>query len=982
MVHYDVFISYSRRDSDFVRQLFGELMIAKRQAWVDWQGIDYSTRWWEEICSGIERADNFVFVLSPDSLNSIYCHREVAHARQQGKRIICLRCRPIDEADLVGGWYVDAEMRPVEQMARENLEVLKSIQWIDYADKLKQDIPATAKALVQTIDTDPECVQAHTQLLLQAQAWQSSGRSPGALLGGDVLTEAEQRLVSCAEQVRFVAEQRDFVAASRAAQEAAAALAAQQAARTVSLRRQSRRFGAAAVLLALVTIAALFSVTQARQQVDSAAATQVALLATATTVSGYVVDAENRVESLRLAALGAAELAAGDPITATLLEIRALSLHYAPQTDLWLGQALADNHALHILSGHTNRVLAASYSADGTRIVSGSRSGELYVWDALTGVRLMQLREAGEMITSVRYSPDGQVIAAAVRDTGVILYDAQTGETLNELDPDTDQWVTVSFSPDSSLLITGEADLIMDRLPRSFVWDVQTGERIRTLDGAGAIFSPDGRTIASRSNGLVSLWTTEGDLSFALGTDASSYSDIAFSADGAFLLTWSAAARQIQVWETASGFLYRTLGDPAQSNNSAAFSPDGRWVVTSDLDSTSAIIWDVATGEVVRTLRGHQVFIEDAQFSPDGRSVVTAGGDGNVIIWDVDVSRSPRSVPALVNGSAFSLSPDGQQVVIGSSSGEMQILDVGTGALLRTLEGHTTQVTTVSYTRDGSVIASADASGLVRLWDARSGTKLAEIQVGDEYVSQVVFSDTGDQFITANYAGDLVLWDAGSGSRIRRYQGELSLISDFAVSPDGRMLALVGDSRDVYRWDVETGEALSELRGHEVDYLATVDFSPDGRYLLTGSGDPEGSVIVWNVADGTVLRRIAAPRDFISTAIFSPDSRTIAAIVSDIIIAGNFMTEERGALIWDVETGQVVRSLMTDATPMAIAYSDDGGSLYVLNQNGALREWDVDYRAFITYACTRYLRDFTDDERRLFDLTLPDGTLDMSSTCP
>ena len=50
----DVFISYSRKDTEFIRQLFDALNARKREAWVDWRGIDYSTRWWEEICAGIE----------------------------------------------------------------------------------------------------------------------------------------------------------------------------------------------------------------------------------------------------------------------------------------------------------------------------------------------------------------------------------------------------------------------------------------------------------------------------------------------------------------------------------------------------------------------------------------------------------------------------------------------------------------------------------------------------------------------------------------------------------------------------------------------------------------------------------------------------------------------------------------------------------------------------------------------------------------
>ena len=84
----DVFISYSRKDISFVRQLFEALEQQQHESWVDWKGIDYSTSWWDEICAGIDSAHNFVFIISPDSLDSKYCHDEIAHARKQNKRII------------------------------------------------------------------------------------------------------------------------------------------------------------------------------------------------------------------------------------------------------------------------------------------------------------------------------------------------------------------------------------------------------------------------------------------------------------------------------------------------------------------------------------------------------------------------------------------------------------------------------------------------------------------------------------------------------------------------------------------------------------------------------------------------------------------------------------------------------------------------------------------------------------------------------
>ena len=52
----DVFISYSRRDIDFVRHLFDQLKARDREAWADWQDIPPTADWLAEIYRGIESA--------------------------------------------------------------------------------------------------------------------------------------------------------------------------------------------------------------------------------------------------------------------------------------------------------------------------------------------------------------------------------------------------------------------------------------------------------------------------------------------------------------------------------------------------------------------------------------------------------------------------------------------------------------------------------------------------------------------------------------------------------------------------------------------------------------------------------------------------------------------------------------------------------------------------------------------------------------
>src|SRR5262245_5322848 len=83
-----VFISYSRRNKTFAERVARDLSDAGLEVWVDFRQIQGGELWQNEIYRGIERAEMVVFCMSPDSVMSEWCRREVLTARQQGKYII------------------------------------------------------------------------------------------------------------------------------------------------------------------------------------------------------------------------------------------------------------------------------------------------------------------------------------------------------------------------------------------------------------------------------------------------------------------------------------------------------------------------------------------------------------------------------------------------------------------------------------------------------------------------------------------------------------------------------------------------------------------------------------------------------------------------------------------------------------------------------------------------------------------------------
>jgi TIR domain len=96
----EVCISYSRKDSTaFALKLRDALEGGERKASLDTTDIPITAEWLKEIFANIEAADNFVFVVSPESVASPSCRKEIDHAAACNKRMVPIFHRPVpDEA--------------------------------------------------------------------------------------------------------------------------------------------------------------------------------------------------------------------------------------------------------------------------------------------------------------------------------------------------------------------------------------------------------------------------------------------------------------------------------------------------------------------------------------------------------------------------------------------------------------------------------------------------------------------------------------------------------------------------------------------------------------------------------------------------------------------------------------------------------------------------------------------------------------------
>ncbi len=90
----DIFISYSRRDQEFVTRLASDLNARIAGVWFDQSAIQAGEKWHDEIMEGIQGCKAFILVLSPDAMESRYVREEVNKALELGRRIFPVIYRP------------------------------------------------------------------------------------------------------------------------------------------------------------------------------------------------------------------------------------------------------------------------------------------------------------------------------------------------------------------------------------------------------------------------------------------------------------------------------------------------------------------------------------------------------------------------------------------------------------------------------------------------------------------------------------------------------------------------------------------------------------------------------------------------------------------------------------------------------------------------------------------------------------------------
>jgi WD40 repeat protein/serine/threonine protein kinase len=298
------------------------------------------------------------------------------------------------------------------------------------------------------------------------------------------------------------------------------------------------------------------------------------------------------------------------------------------------------------------------------------------------------------------------------------------------------------------------------------------------------------------------------------------------------------------------------------------------------------------------------------------RSLLALAGGG-------DPDQAPPELVAMLGERRKFLLPDnGARAWMGhSANGKMLavpcgisvvVFDIETGAILRTLVGHTGRVLSATFSHDGKFVASGSTDNTARVWNVHTGQSVAAFK-DNHHVWRVAFSPNDKRIVTGGRDKTARVWDVETETEIFSLEGHTESLTDVAFSPDGKRILTGSYDKTVRVWDAETGKQTHCLKEFNQAVVSIV-FSPNGQLLASGS---DAELILWDADTLKPIKTLRTPAGWLA---FDPDSQTVLA---GIHTSGG---QVHKVTRWNIVAGKEVGSFALQG--------QDGSAIYELSPDG------------------------------------------------
>lgn len=452
---------------------------------------------------------------------------------------------------------------------------------------------------------------------------------------------------------------------------------------------------------------------------------------------------------------------------------------------------------------------------------------------------------------------------------------------------------SIVYSPDGQFIATCGGNLIV-------IWNVKTGKEMKKIEDSAnfIIYSPDGKYIASLDYyGVIKIWDVfiEKEIKrIETNRKLSSSSEILYNSDGSCVVLKTEDS--VDIFDLISD--KKNIFFEFEKNNknskilSLYYESNDRCLICISENEDCVNILDVQTRKKICELEeSRYIFYEKMRFSPNGKYIsgYTTRSDNYCLeLWSVETG---KKIKRLSNNSSLK---------------------------------------TFSYSSNSEYIIASFYSDCIILYNTRTGEEKFKIQFPDSFIYIISCSPNNDFFAFQEDYDKISIYDLTTGHYVKGFEYFFAPgLIHLDVSPNGKNFASGSDySHNVKIWNIETGTLVNELEGH-TDTILSITYSPDGRYIASGSRD--GTVRLWCALTGKELKKFFGHKYGTVVSAFSTNGK--------FLFVNPFSSNDgETSKIWDIETGKEV---VVDGLGCFLGYNESKSLCCFRGENSTVRIYNT-----------------------------------------
>ena len=584
--------------------------------------------------------------------------------------------------------------------------------------------------------------------------------------------------------------------------------------------------------------------------------------------------------------------------------------------------------ALHVLDAHNGKILKSipsvntsgvkllSFSPDATLVAVCGADATLSLWGLKDGNRIAaQSGVAG--VNALTWTQDGKSLVSAGDDQIVRLWTVPVGGLAEfvapkELKGGTSKLTALVGTADSTgLLVASEDNKVR-------LWNLAEGKVQREFSVAGVVAlaaAPDGSQFAAGcgDGGVRVLKVAEGkviaelrdDLAFASRMGALAWAEATQGLEYKFFL---GLQQQLEGENKAMDVLLKKAMETIEKaktvlpvkQNAVKPAIEATLAAKKALQTVSDLIAAAPEAKADDKLKAEAKAAQDklmAATMAESTAVASlSASEQNVKDAEADVAHINQTVAANKGKIVAALA---------SSTSAKQASDKANADIIAAKEAHkalTVRPLSMAFSANSQTVAVLFNDGIERIWAIASGHPIEQVSVAGAIKAGAIVGCSDGRFVACSANATIAITGLASEWSLERVIGASKGASPFAdrvnvvrFSPDGKTLAVGGGepsrSGDISLWDVASGKLLKTWAECHSDSVLALDFSPDGKRLASGGADKLARV--FEVATGKLTNTLEGHTHYVMGVAFRSDGRVLASAGADGIV-----------LVWDMQSGE------------------------------------------------------------------------------